>query len=310
MEAFGVGQQDVRRMQQDYAQWLLDTQGSRFPTTDVLAAELSALGESRRDLLLRRGERGDRNVRRFDLEDIAHLRAQAWHAAERDGQDRVVTQARVARVWQTYLRFLIATARWEGPATEVRGIREALTVAPRPGLLGRGPSLGQHPSAGELPALQRSALVRHAEDVLRGRSPGDAGFARTLAELGYRSPAGRKGPTWWQWDSTRVIEAATARRRLVVVSVRDAVRADPGAGFAVAMVTSSVPTEVALGGRMLADVVASGRLPGLVSGGVLPSRAPWRIARGMQPAVHVGLTRLADDGALPWAESETLATAS
>jgi len=307
MEPFAADQQDVRRMQRDYAQWLLATQGSRFPTTDVLATELRALGESRRDLLTRRGERGDRDLRCFDLEDVGLLRAQAWLAAEREGLDRIEAQNRVSRLWQNYLRFLLATARWEGAATEVRRTRESLSVAPRAGLLGRG---AVNPSSGDLPALQRTALVRHAEDVLRGRSPGTPEFLNTLAELGFRTSAGRRGTSWSQWDSARPVEASVARRRLLVATVRDVVRADPGAGFALAMVTSSVPTEVALGGRMLADVVGAGRLPGLVSGGVLPGKAPWRVARGVQPAVHVGLTRLADDVALPWALDDGLAAAS
>jgi hypothetical protein len=304
VELSGADQQSIRRMQQDYAQWLLDTHGSRFGTTQDLAAELQALGDSRRDLLTRRGERHhDRDLRFLEPEDVQHLREQAWLLAEDEGLDRVGRLAVTAHGWRTYLGFLAAAGRWEGTAADLQRVRELLTVAPRTGLLGRGAHTLQNSRPVELPALQRTALVRTAEDVLRGRASGGPALTASLVALGYRTAAGRRGPRWSSWDSPRAAEAGAARRRLVVAAVRESVRADPGAGFALAMTTSSVPTEVALGGRVLADVVAAGRLPDLVAGGVLPDRAPWRIVRGLQLSVHVGLTRLSDDGALPWAVS-------
>ena len=159
----------------------------------------------------------------------------------------------------------------------------------------------------ELRQLRRTRLVQEAEDVLRGRVVGSARARAQLQRLGLLTATGDRGEHRPRWDSPREEDAASARRRLVVDEVVRVVRADPAGEAlapALALTTSSAPPDVAEGSRRLAVLVGAGRAGALVEAGVLPQRAPWRIAGGLHPAVHVALTRLVDD------EPPTVARAS
>ncbi|WP_432565108.1 hypothetical protein [Kineococcus sp. SYSU DK003] len=293
----------LRAVEQAFAAWLGDELGHPAGH-DVVAA----VGASRRDLLRRRGEsRPDRVVTSLDPGDVDLLMAQAWARAEATGTDRSAETAATCALWRRYVSFLRARGRWTG--AEDRTVDDLLRRPPRDGLLGRGAHTLRTPPTAELARLQRTRLVRDAEDVLRGRAPGDAGLRGVLTDLGLLRATGERGPRWASWDSHVAAHAAQARRRIVVAEVVRVVRADPAAGYVLALSTSAEPADVALGGRLLRDLVTDGRLAPLVAGEVLPDRIPWRIARGAQPAVHVGLTRLADDGLLEGAAVGGLALA-
>ncbi|GAA0287398.1 hypothetical protein [Kineococcus aurantiacus] len=288
---------NVRRVEAAFARWLSDDLGLLDPAD--LGAHLHRLRDSRRDLLARRGEqRPDRVVTELDLRDVGLLVEQAGRQAELDGTDRATEVRATCALWTRYVNFLLAAQAWTGDRAALPDLAQVLQRPARGGLLGRGAHSVRSGLPVEITPLRRTPLVRDAEDVLRGRATGTARLRAVLVELGYLRPDGGRGPQWAAWDSPRDVDAAFARRRLVVAEVAHAVRQDPGAGYVLALATSSLPAEVARGGRALADLVGAGRLEALVRGGVVPSRAPWRIVRGLQPAVHVGLTRLADDGVL------------
>ncbi|PRY10862.1 hypothetical protein [Kineococcus rhizosphaerae] len=287
----------VRGTELAFARWLSEDLGG-VDAAD-LSAHLRCLRDSRRDLLARRGEtRPDRVVTELDAADVELLVAQAVRQAELDGFDRAGEVRATCALWARYVNFLLAAGWWTGDRAQLPDLATALCRPARGGLLGRGAHTVRTGLPVELAPLRRTGLVRDAEDVLRGRAAGTARMREVLVQLGFLRPGGGRGPRWASWDSPHDVDAAFARRRLVIAEVAHVVRRDPGTGYALALATSDVPAEVTRGGRLLAELVGAGRLAPLVAGGVLPAAPGRRIARGLQPAVHVGLTRLADDGVL------------
>lgn len=280
---------DQRRQDLAFEEWLASD--PRFLHLDPVET-VARLGTSRRDLLDRRGERRERLLTHLVLRDVDRLLAQARARAETAATDRRAEARALCGVWTVHLEFLVRSRRWTGTAEEAGELAAALTVPPRTGLL----AVDLAPV--ELRALQRTPIVRAAEDVLRGRSVGEVGLRARLVDLGYRTALGRPGPCWSAWDAVREEEAAAARCRLVVAETVRVLRPDPAAALVLARAVSGRPTEVARGAPQLEELVGTGRLRDLVAAGIVPSRAPWRLGRGLRPAVHVALTRLADDGLL------------
>lgn len=290
-------QRTVRAVDGSFAQWL----AVQFPHlgTDELAAHLRTWRDSRRDLLHARGEsRTDRVVTSLDPADVGTLVRCAHRRAELDGLDRRAEAGAVADLWARYVNFLRGQDAWTGGSDGCAALEVVLRTASRHGLLGRGAHTARLSLPVELAPLRRTRVVQDAEEVLRGRAEGTAWLRAQLTALRLVHPDGRRGEQWPAWDSPRAVDAAFARRRLVVAELTHHLRHDPVAAHALALATSHVPAEVAAGGRRLRDLVATGRLDDLVATGVVPGRGPWRIVRGLQLSVHVALTRLADEGAL------------
>ncbi|GAB3462051.1 hypothetical protein GCM10027519_24440 [Kineococcus endophyticus] len=287
----------VRAVDGSFAQWL----AAQFPHlgTDELAAHLRTWRDSRRDLLQARGEvRTDRVVTSLGDADVGTLVRCAYRRADLDGLDRRAEAGAVADLWTRYVEFLRGRDAWTGAPDGCAALDAVLRTATRDGLLGRGAHTARLSLPVELSPLRRTRVVQDAEEVLRGRAEGTPWLRAQLTALGLVRPDGRRGEQWPAWDSARDVDAAFARRRLVVAELTHLLRHDPAAAHALALATSHVPAEVAAGGRRLRDLVATGRLDDLVATGVVPGRGPWRVVRGLQLSVHVALTRLADEGAL------------
>jgi hypothetical protein len=292
-----VGEQrTVREVDRSFAQWLAE-QCPHLGSED-LAAHLRTWRDSRREVLAARGEGSlDRVLTSLDPADVAALVRAAWRRADLDGLDRRSEAAAVAVVWLHHLAFLRERGEWRG-GDDAAAALAATATDRRGGLLGRGAHTARLSLPVELVPLRRTRVVRDAEEVLRGRAAGTPWLRAQLTALGFLRPDGGRGPQWPAWDSARDVDAAFARRRLVVADLVHLLRHDPAVATALALATSDLPAEVAEGGRRLRDLVSTGRATELVAGGVVPGRSPWRVVRGLQLSVHVALTRLADEGAL------------
>lgn len=290
-------QRTVRAVDGSFAQWL--ALQSPHLGTEELAAHLRTWRESRRDLLHARGEsRTDRVLTALDAADVGTLVRCTHRRAELDGLDRRAEAGAVADLWVRYVDFLRERDAWTGGVDAREALTLVLRAATRGGLLGRGAHTARLSLPVELAPLRRTRVVRDAEEVLRGRSEGTPWLRAQLTALGLVHRDGRRGEQWPAWDSPRAVDAAFARRRLVVAELTHLLRHEPVGAHALALATSHVPAEVAAGGRRLRDLVATGRLDDLVATGVVPGRGPWRVVRGLQLSVHVALTRLADEGAV------------
>lgn len=292
----------VRQLELAFGEWLAGRDGYRHLEAVDRGDHLRAFGDSRRDLLRRRGERSsDRALTSFTAQDVDLLVARSRAQAERFAVDRLLDLKATCRLWSEYLGFLVETGAWAGPQSW-RPVRAALgrhDAAERGALLGRGGHSVRTSFPVELSQLRRTPLVRAAEEVVRGRSEGPPALREQLESLGFLGRDGRRGDRRRSWDSAEEVDAGVARRRLVVAEVVRVLRTvEPGCSVTLALATSSHPADVAEGARRLEALVGTGRLGELVAAGVLPATAPWRIARGLQHSVHVALTRLVDEGVL------------
>ncbi|WP_328293528.1 hypothetical protein OG218_12400 [Kineococcus sp. NBC_00420] len=301
------GDHAVRRVERAFAEWLTTHEPSQHVGVGDLALRLQVLRTSRRDLARRRGDRHpDRVLTTLVPDDVELLVAQSRRAAEWWGLESVAEVRATCRSWLDYLRFLVESGRWEGDRGTAAAVRDALLRrlrTERGELLASGGHTVRTSFPVELAQLQRTRLVREAEDVLRGRTPGTPRLRAQLEDLGFGQEDGRRGPRWPSWDSPQEADAACARRRLVVAEVVRVVRTlhhgdDDDHARTLALATSESPADVAEGGRRLEAAVSAGALAGLVRAGVVPVARPWRIARGLQHSVHVALSRLVDEGVL------------
>lgn len=297
------GDHAVRRVERAFAEWLTTQESSQHLGVGDLALRLQVLRTSRRDLARRRGDRHpDRVLTTLVPDDVELLVAQSRRAAEWWGFESVAEVRGTCRAWLEYLRFLVESGRWEGDRGTAAAVRGALLRrlrTERGELLASGGHTVRTSFPVELAQLQRTRLVREAEDVLRRRTPGTPRLRAQLEDLGFVRDDGRCGPRWPSWDSPQEADAACARRRLVVAEVVRVVRTlDDEHARTLALATSESPADVAEGGRRLEAAVSAGALAGLVRAGVVPVARPWRIARGLQHSVHVALSRLVDEGVL------------
>lgn len=298
------GEHAVHRVERAFAEWLTTHGTSRHLEVGDLAVRLQVLRTSRRDLARRRGDQHpDRVLTTLVPDDVELLVAQSRRAAEWWGLESVAEVRATCRSWLEYLRFLVESGLWEGDRGTAAAVHDALLRrlrTERGELLASGGHTVRTSFPVELAQLQRTRLVREAEDVLRGRTPGTPRLRAQLEDLGFGQD-GRRGPRWPSWDSTQEVDATCARRRLVVAEVVRVLRAledDGDRARTLALATSESPADVAEGGRRLEAAVSAGALAGLVRAGVVPVARPWRIARGLQHSVHVALSRLVDEGVL------------
>ena len=297
------GDHAVRRVERAFAEWLTTHETSRHLEVGDLAVRLQVLRTSGRDLARRRGDRRpDRVLTTLVPGDVDLLVAQSRRSAEWWGLESVAEVRATCRSWLDYLRFLVESELWEGDRRTAAAVHDALLRrlrTERGELLAGGGHTVRTSFPVELAQLQRTRLVREAEDVLRGRSRGTPGLRAQLEDLGFGQEDGRRGPRWPSWDSAQEVDAACARRRLVVAEVVRVLRTlDDDHARTLALATSESPADVAEGGRRLEAAVSAGALAELVRAGVVPVARPWRIARGLQHSVHVALSRLVDEGVL------------
>ncbi len=187
--------------------------------------------------------RTDRVVTSLDAADVGTLVRCAHRRADLDGLDRRAEAGAVADLW---------TGTWSSSADRTRG-RARPTVA-RPWRWCCGPRPGRSARQGcphRTAQPARRALAPAPDPRRPGRRGGPAWPGRgnpwlraQLTALGLVPRRASRGAVAGV-GLARDVDAAFARRRLVVAELTHLLRHDPAAAHALALATSHVPAEVA-----------------------------------------------------------------